>query len=238
MDPIVKAVSEQYLAHGAIFLSSPEEVCKRLDKIKAYVFDWDGVFNAGSKNERGTSDYNEVDSMGINMLRFSHWLKKNEAPVTAIISGEKNSASFQLCSREHFTSCYYKVAHKTDALDHLCATHKLRPEEIAFVFDDILDLSIADRCGVRILINRPGVSMVRNYVVEHKLADYITASTASNNALREACEMLIGIQGYWSKVMDERIHFSTTYQKYLHARNEVDTTYFSRINQQIEEANP
>ncbi len=238
MDPIVKTISELFSEQGGVFLSSPEEVSKKLDRIKAYVFDWDGVFNKGSKNEQGSSDYNEIDSMGINMLRFSHWIRTKNSPWTAIISGEKNTASFQLCSREHFTSCYYKVAHKTDALEHLCSTLKIKPEEVAFVFDDILDLSIAPKCGLRILINRPGVSMVRNYVIEHKLADYITSGRGENYALREACEMMIGIKGFWNRVIDERVGYSPAYQEYLRERNATDTTYYSRINQQIEEANP
>ena len=80
--------------------------------------------------------------------------------------------------------------------------------------------------------------MVKNYVTEKNLADYITSAYSGQYALREACEMLIGIGGYWNKVLEERIHYSTTYQSYLEQRNAIETTYYSRINQQIEEANP
>jgi 3-deoxy-D-manno-octulosonate 8-phosphate phosphatase (KDO 8-P phosphatase) len=238
MENQVQILSRLYTEQGGVFLSEATEVLRRIDGIKAYVFDWDGVFNTGAKNFQGTSDYNEIDSMGINMLRFSHWLRKKHQPVTSIISGEKNSSSFQLGSREHFTSCYYKIANKTDAFEHFCAANKLKPGEIAFIFDDILDLSIAEKCGLRILINRPGVSMVKNYVIEKHLADYITSATSGHYALRETCEMIIGLTGNWNTVLDERVRFSPVYQTYLQQRNEIETTYYSRINQQIEEANP
>jgi 3-deoxy-D-manno-octulosonate 8-phosphate phosphatase (KDO 8-P phosphatase) len=238
MEHLVKTISELYMENGGLFLNGALKFDQKLENIKAYVFDWDGVFNSGSKNENGSSNYNEVDSMGINMLRFSHWLRTGELPITSIISGEKNQSSFQLAAREHFHSCYYKVAHKTDAFEHLCSLHQLKPEEVAFVFDDILDLSMAALCGLRILINRPGVSMVRNHVIEHKLADYITSSPSGNYALREACELMIGIKGNWTKVIDERSGFSKNYQAYLKERNSVETTFYSRINNMIEEANP
>ena len=48
----------------------------RLDKIKAFVFDWDGVFNNGAKDSEGASPFNEVDAMGTNLLRFNHHLRR------------------------------------------------------------------------------------------------------------------------------------------------------------------
>jgi 3-deoxy-D-manno-octulosonate 8-phosphate phosphatase (KDO 8-P phosphatase) len=79
---------------GGVFVSSTPKIIEALGKIKAFVFDWDGVFNNAVKNENKSSNFNEADSMGTNMLRFSHYLLSNELPKTAIISGERNEFAF------------------------------------------------------------------------------------------------------------------------------------------------
>ena len=60
---------------GAKFITPISEIDRKLTHIKAFVFDWDGVFNNGVKNENKSSNFNEIDSMGTNMLRFSYFLK-------------------------------------------------------------------------------------------------------------------------------------------------------------------
>jgi 3-deoxy-D-manno-octulosonate 8-phosphate phosphatase (KDO 8-P phosphatase) len=215
-----------------------KEMLLKLQGIRAFVFDWDGVFNSGEKNENGSSSFNEVDSMGINLLRFSHWLLHGELPLTAIISGERNNSSFHLSTREHFDSCYFKIPHKTEALNHLCASNNLKPNEVAFVFDDVLDLSMSKMCGFRILINRPGASLFRNYVVSQNLADYITGNLSGHYAIREGCELIMGLRGNCEKAMEERIAFSTEYQLYLKQRNEKETAFFTRQGDQIVSEKP
>jgi 3-deoxy-D-manno-octulosonate 8-phosphate phosphatase (KDO 8-P phosphatase) len=176
--------------------------------------------------------------MGLNLLRFSYWLDHGQIPCTAIISGERNSASFHLAKREHFHSAYFKISNKTDALDHLCRNQGLKPEEIAFVFDDILDISMAAKCGLRILVNRPGASLFHKYIIKHKLADYITGSFSGHYAVRETCELLMGFREIFDRALEERSAFSVNYKAYLEARNEISTFFFSRADEQIIEQNP
>ena len=212
------------------FLASAEEMRSKLDHIKAFVFDWDGVFNNGEKNISGGSSYNEIDCMGINMLRFSHWLLKKKLPETIIISGEKNQSSFHIASREHFDCCYFKVANKTEALRHLYEHKRINAHEVAFVFDDILDLSIAKECGLRFLVNRPGPSLFRNYVKSSLLADYITFNVSGQYAIREVTELVMGLRGNFSSAIENRMNFSPIYKEYLKERNEVKTLFYTSEN--------
>jgi 3-deoxy-D-manno-octulosonate 8-phosphate phosphatase (KDO 8-P phosphatase) len=176
--------------------------------------------------------------MGVNLLRFSHWLLTGQLPVTVIISGERNDSSFHLASREHFESCYYKVSHKTDALKHLCSEHNLRPEEIAFIFDDVLDLSMAKVCGLRFLVNRPGPSLFRNYVLANNLTDYVSSNYSGNYPVREITEVISALRGNLEIALEQRIDFSTPYQEYLLRRNSLETHFFTRNNGIITEENP
>ena len=113
---------------GGNFLTPVDEIVQKLANIKAFVFDWDGVFNNAQKDAGGSSNFNEADSMGTNLLRFGYFLQKQLLPLTAIISGEKNEAAFYFCNREHFTSSYYKIPNKIEAINHFCRQNNLAPE--------------------------------------------------------------------------------------------------------------
>jgi len=223
-------IAEQFQGQ---FLVSPAALQAKLFKIKAYVSDWDGVFNNGAKDEHGSSPFSEVDSMGTNMLRFNHYLRTNTAPLTAIITGEKNKAAFALPKREHFNAVYYSIRHKADALKHFCDTHNLQPYEVAYFFDDIPDLSVAEKVGVRVMIGRPANPLLINFVKEHQLADYITHNDGNNMAVREISELLTGIAGFYSEMIKERMHFTAEYEQFLTLRNQPITQYYTTIDSQI-----
>jgi len=218
------------------FLAEPAALQQKLFKVKAYVFDWDGVFNNGTKDASGSSPFNEVDSMGLNMLRFNHYLRRNVNPYTAIVTGENNSAAFTLARREHFHEVYYGVKNKRDALTHFCKEHDVEPHEVAYFFDDVLDLSVAELCGLRIMMGRPGSPLFLDLVQRHKLADYVTACDGGSNALREACELLIGLTGNFDDTIMQRVHYSEHYSEYVYKRNEPDPIIYtvkdSRITEQ------
>ncbi|HEY1039447.1 MAG TPA: phosphatase [Bacteroidia bacterium] len=223
----IDIIEHQFLKAGAEFLLTPMALQEKLKTIKAFVFDWDGVFNGGDKNDNRSSSFNEADSMGTNLLRYTHYRLYGEIPVTAIISGEKNSMSFYYSSRERFHSCYFKIGNKIEALNHLCKEHNIKPSEVCYFFDDVLDLSIAKVCGMRIMINRNAGILFKHYVRENKLADYLTANQGGNFALREACEMLMGISGAFDQTIKERTEYGAVYKEYIERRNQTTTTYYT-----------
>ena len=217
-----------------MFCISAEEFKKKLARIRAFIFDWDGVFNNGTKNEHGSSSFNEVDAMGTNLLRFSYFLEKNELPYMAVMSGEKNSFSFRYGTREHFHNVYFGVKNKRLALDHFLDLHNLTAEEVAFVFDDVLDLSLAEVCGLRMLVDQKANILFKNYVIKNQLADYVTAHAGGDFAAREACELLMGLRGNFDDTVRHRAGFSPVYEKYFVMRQEIPTSFFVWKNNLIE----
>jgi len=217
------------------FLAEPPALQEKLFKVKAYVFDWDGVFNNGTKDVDGSSPFNEVDSMGVNMLRFNHYLRKNHNPVTAVITGEHNTAAFTLAKREHFHGVYYNMKNKKDALMHLCNAHHIEPLDVACFFDDILDLSIAEVCGLRIMVGCACNPLLLGLVHKNKLADYITAADGNNHALREAAELLIGLSGRYDDTIMQRVHYTEHYREYINARNIPVPVFYTLIDSKIAE---
>lgn len=223
---------------GGEFIISCTDMDKSLDRIQAYVFDWDGVFNAGTKGEGATSLFAEADSMGTNLLRFGHWLRTGELPFVAIITGQHNQSAFQLAQREHFHAVYFKFHNKTDALSHIRQNFNIEPSQVAFFFDDALDLSAAALCGLRFLIRRPASLLFSEYVKKKNLCDYISANDGANYAVREICELLLAVKGQFTRVLDERVSFGETYSKYLTQRNAIETAFWEKTGDGILEYIP
>ena len=90
---------------------------------------------------------------------------------------------------------YYKIKHKSIALEHLCQQQNITPEEILFVFDDILDLDVAAKVGIRMMVDHPANPLLIKYAENRNLADYLTANDGNNHAVREIVELLIGLTG-------------------------------------------
>jgi 3-deoxy-D-manno-octulosonate 8-phosphate phosphatase (KDO 8-P phosphatase) len=220
---------------GGKFLVSETAFISKLNSVKAFVFDWDGVFTNGEKDNESISRFSEVDSMGVNLLRFSYFLRNKEVPLSAMISGENNKTSFMFSAREGFHSNYFKVARKADAIKHFCEQQRVLPEEIAYVFDDVLDLSIARQCGLRIYIPRKANPMLNDYVIKNKLADYMTFSTSGNNPVRETCELIMTAYGVFDEVIEHRINYSELYAAYVTQKKDTKTKFFTVTEGKIDE---
>jgi len=220
---------------GGTFCIPYPTFSEKLSSVKAYIFDWDGVFNDGVKDNQGSSNFTEVDAMGTNLLRFSHWLSHNQTlPICAVMSGERNLLSFQYTNREHFHQGYFKVNHKLLAYRHFLALHNLKPEETAFIFDDVLDLGLAEVAGLRIMISHKAMPLFRDHVTQNNLADYITAN--DQFGVREACELMIGTHGNFTETISNRASFSPVYMTYLARRQALETNYFTWKDDAIQAA--
>ncbi len=220
---------------GGDFIVPEATLIEKLKHIKAFVFDWDGVFTDAGKDHALQSRFNEADSMGTNLLRFSYYLNHQEIPSTAIISGEKNSAAFTFVDRERFHNSYSKFANKLEATKHFCSLHNIEPHQICFMFDDVLDLSLAEICGVRIFLQRKTNPLFNEYVIKHRLADYVTSNSGGNYAVREACELLIGLNGNFDETITQRKNYTETYSNYLDLRKAVTPGYYTMQSGEVVE---
>jgi len=169
-------IASSFIDVGGQFISDHAMIARKLNDVKAFIFDWDGVFNDGRKSLDKGSGFSEVDSMGTNLLRFSHFLRHGQMPLTAVISGEKNDTAFYFCKRECFDYSFFKTPHKIEALNFICRENNLKPSEVAYFFDDVLDLSVAGVCGVRLMVNRKANPLFVDYCEKNMLVDYLTGA--------------------------------------------------------------
>ncbi|MCO6483795.1 MAG: hypothetical protein J5I62_13475 [Flavobacteriales bacterium] len=202
-------------------LRSAEELGERASRIRAVLFDWDGVFNDGWKDAEGGSPFSEVGSMGVNMLRFSLWLRQGMNPPAAIITGQINPHAERFAQRERLHGVYMGFINKPDAFAHFLREHRLKAEQVAFFFDDALDLPVAKDCGLRVLIGRAAGRRFTDHVIARGDADLVTTCSGGENGLREATEAVVALMGNFAAVFDQRASFNETYQRYLRERNNV-----------------
>lgn len=215
---------------GGNFVLSPFLFKQGLANIKALVFDWDGVFHGGEKNEHASSSFNESDSMGINMLRFGFYLQNGSIPLSVIVTGERNQTAFHWAEREHMHAVLYRIKNKVEALHFLERQYNIKADEILFVFDDILDLSLAKEVKLRLMVRNTSSPLLAHYCTSNKLCDYLTAHSGGERALREISEMCLGLMGRFNETVEKRIHYTGDYETYIEKRNDIETSVITLRN--------
>ena len=213
---------QPFTTHGLRVIGSEKELLRRLARTKAALFDWDGVFNDGFKDSEGGSPFSEVGSMGVNLLRFALWLRNGSLPKAAVITGQHNPFAERFAQRERLHGLYMGFANKPYAFDAFLTKHGLEADEVAFVFDDAIDLPVAARCGFRVLIGSPATAWFVEQVVARGEADLVTGNSGGNNGLREAADALIALLGNGSEVIAHRAGFTESYQRYLAERQAIE----------------
>jgi 3-deoxy-D-manno-octulosonate 8-phosphate phosphatase (KDO 8-P phosphatase) len=219
---------ESFLDAGGRCIVEAAQISEKLKNIKAFISDWDGVFNNGIKNPQIPSSFSESDSMGTNLLRYGFWKRNNQIPAFAIITGASNPTAIDLAKRERFSAVYSQMVFKEEAVRHFCQMQEIEPEQVACFFDDANDLGMARICGLRFLIKRKATPAFTSFVIKNQLCDYTTAQEGGEHALREVCELILTLQGDYESVLMDRGNFVTEYQDYYAQRQASTTTFYRK----------
>ncbi len=220
----IKTIEKLFTDIGGSFITPVNEIQEKLKNVKAFIFDWDGVFNNGMKTGEQGSLFSDVDAMGTNMLRFNYYLNNNKTiPLSFIITGSNNQSAIKLANREKFNGCYYQAKFKKEAIDMLCEKHNLNYENFAFVFDDILDIELTKICGLSFQVKRDSNPLFNQFTIGNKYCNYATANAGHEHGLREICELIIGLTGDYSATVNKRVAFRGDYEEYLALRQQTTT---------------
>jgi 3-deoxy-D-manno-octulosonate 8-phosphate phosphatase (KDO 8-P phosphatase) len=220
-------LEQKFTEPGGIFLTPALEIGQSLEKTKAFIFDWDGVFNDGRKSNLTESDFSEIDSMGINLLRFDYWLRNNRFPQIFIITGMNNQSAVEFAKREHLDGIFIDIKNKKEAFEFICSDYRINSKEIAFIFDDVLDIEVAKMSGLSFSVGRKSNPLLTEYIIQNKICNYISSFSGKDHAVREICELIIGLSGNYTKAVDLRIQFKGEYEDYLNKRNSIKTKLLS-----------
>jgi len=187
---------------------------------KALVLDWDGVFHDGRKAPDGSSTFSEIDSMGLNLLRFAHHRQHGIPLPVAIVTGERNPSAEAFAQREHLDAFCFHAKDKRLAIPLLESLWGIAVNEWAFVFDDILDLGLAKEVAFRAMVQRTSTQETVNFAQRKGLVDMVLHS---DHAVREFAERSLVARGQFDATLEERMAVSTGYQSYWKARQQLPT---------------
>lgn len=216
-------IEDSFIDIGGQFFTSGFDLRERLPNIKAIVFDWEGLFNNGEKRLSTEGGHSEIDTTGIDLLRFGFFLATGEMIKTAIITGSKNLAAHEFGKKEHFDNVYCESRDKAIAFQHFSDTHHIKPSEVICLFSDITDVPIARTAGISLAVGRSCNPIFMEYLIKDKVADYISSCHGHENVVREFTELLLGLLNKHFEAMDERAAYGDKYISYRNGKSKIST---------------
>lgn len=165
-----------------------DEISRRLNKVRMLMLDVDGVLTDGRivMNDRGEElkFFDVRDGHGIKMLiRYGIdvvFVTGREAPVV-----EHRARDLGVME------VHQKIWNKLELLEEILKNRGLSSDQVAFIGDDIVDIPVLKRVGFAVAV-RDAQEEVKNVV------HYVTKRKGGRGAVREICEMILKVQGYWS----------------------------------------
>lgn len=154
---------------------------ENLKRIKMLITDCDGVLTDGGMYYSPTGDelkkFHTRDGMGISLLQ-------QIGIQVAIVTGEDTPIVEQRARKLKIDSLYMGAKDKLAVLHQIMNDHHLKPEEIAYIGDDINDIDVLKFVGFG--------AAVSNAMQEVKqAARYITKTKGGEGAVRELADMII-----------------------------------------------
>jgi len=163
------------------------EIIEKVRRIKMLITDIDGVMTDGRIVYSVYGDelkfFDVTDGFGISLL--------NRVGIKTIIMTAKKSRIVKMRGRDlKVTRVYAGFMDKLIPFNDLLNRFKIKPEEICFIGDDLIDLPVLKRVGFAV--------SVPNAVEEVKIAaHYITSKSGGRGAVREICELILKSQEKW-----------------------------------------
>jgi len=170
------------------------EVIERGKKVKLVIADVDGVLTDGSiykaKDPETLADiefkqFSILDGAGIALARLLDLR-------VAIISGRPSSATDARAKELKIEDVYTGLLNKMIPYEDLKSKYSLNGEDIAFIGDDIIDLSLMENVGVPIAV-------ANAYHLVKDIAIYTTRLPGGQGAFREAIDWLAMCQGRYEE---------------------------------------
>ena len=172
------------------------DIRERVKRVKLLALDVDGVMTDGRLyyHDDGTETkaFDVRDGHGIKML-------KHAGIETVLISGRSSPLVEKRAADLGIEDVAQGVRDKVPILESFLEKRKLSMEVVAFVGDDVVDISLMTRAGFAV-----AVADASEHLFD--MAHYVTLAPGGRGAVREVAELILGVQGKWQEVT--KIYFS------------------------------
>jgi 3-deoxy-D-manno-octulosonate 8-phosphate phosphatase (KDO 8-P phosphatase) len=170
----------------------PEELIARFRKVKLLLLDVDGVLTDGriiyDSAGRDSKFFNVHDGLGVYVL--------HKFGIDTIIITAKSSKTISPRAKDmHVAEVFADVFPKTIVLDKIIKKYGVTADEICFVADDLVDLSLMRKIGLPVAVANASSEI-------KKAAVYLTSCAGGQGAVREVAELILKSQGKWEDVLE------------------------------------
>ena len=160
----------------------------KLHRIKAFVFDVDGVFTNGMVLATAEGDFlrmhNTKDGYAVRYAVAQGY------PIGIITGGDSDSIR-QRFKMLGVTDVYLASRTKWNDFRDFCFKYHLQPDEALFMGDDIPDIEAMERCGL--------AACPADAVHEVKeICAYISDKSGGMGCVRDVIEQTLRLQGKWN----------------------------------------
>jgi 3-deoxy-D-manno-octulosonate 8-phosphate phosphatase (KDO 8-P phosphatase) len=174
----------------------------RARKIALLLFDVDGVLTDGKLFFPPRSDAQQTGAIEVKGFHAHDGVAISLARLGGLKTGlitKRNSETVALRARDlKLEYVRQGVQDKRACFLEIVQHTGLKPEEAAFVGDDIVDLPAMRAGGLAIAVQNARAEV-------KKEAHYVTLHGGGNGALRDAVDFILKAQGKWKKVMEDYI---------------------------------
>ncbi len=161
--------------------------------VKLVILDIDGVMTDGriiiDDNGVEQRNFNIKDGLGVVAMQLT-------GIEVAIITSKKSGSVRHRAEELKIKRFHEGIKKKTEPYEQMLGELGISDAEVAYVGDDLVDLSMMKRVGLPIAV-ADAVPEVR------AAAAWVTPSKGGHGAVREAAEMILKAQGKWDAILSK-----------------------------------
>ena len=167
------------------------------EKVKLVIFDVDGVLTDGTVYVGGTESgeatelksFDIQDGVGLKLLIWA-------GLEVAIVSGRVSRATQIRAEELGVVECHQEPnAYKLGVVEELLERKGVQWEEVAMLADDIPDLAVLKRVGLKAAVANATPPV-------HEIADWTSTKRGGHGAAREFCDALLGARGQLDAIVE------------------------------------
>ena len=173
-----------------------DKLNEKARRVQLLLMDVDGVLTDGRISYVPSGDsleevksFDVADGTGVTL---AHWA----GLATGIISGRSSRSVVERARELDIEEVHVGIRDKSAVLDDIINSRSISAENVAFIGDDVVDLSAMRRVGFPV-----AVANASDDVKPH--AAYVTSACGGQGAVREVIELILKAQGKWGSLMDE-----------------------------------
>lgn len=175
----------------------PAKLAKRAKKIQVVLMDVDGTLTDGSVTLSSQTDgaaleiktFDAHDGQGLT-LAVTAGLR------TGVVTGRSSPALRRRCKELDIEFVYEKQGHKIAAYEDILRKTGVQESEVAFLGDDLPDLTIMHRVGFAVAVGNATPEVKR-------AAHYTTKAMGGKGAARELVEVILKSKGIWEEMIEK-----------------------------------